>query len=487
MGNAEQMHAPCYNNTMTQTITAKYRLYVDDPTPLIRLSETYRDACNFVSERVASEGPVTELPDRKRFQKRFYATLRAKFGLKSQMAISVTWTVHARYSTLITQIRDSEKAAEAWDKRTAELEAKGRKPNTKRPKVIAWTLIRFRALQCDQVADRDWSIKVPAGEARGVISVNTLGKRLECPYTDKGFEQYRNCRRGTAKLVIRNDGKVFLHVSIDREVPDLPKGNPVTVVGVDRGLRFHAVAHDGKHTKFYSGREAAKVRARYKSTRQSLQKRGTPSSRRRLKRIGSRESRWMHDRNSCIAKTLVSDLEPGSVIVLEDLSGVRSATEVVKRKSRYLAVSWPYYDLQQQIEYKAAARGILVIYVNPVHTSQTCPHCGNVDKNARHRDRHEYVCPKCGFRTNDDRAAAMNIRARGMEQLDHKFRAGTRTLVSVPDGSRGRSQPPHDVTSPAGPSAPTECETAGIKARRPCQADGTGGQSQTPGLCPVGS
>lgn len=472
---------------MTQTITAKYRLYVDDSIPLIRLSETYRDACNFVSERVASEGPVTELPNRNRFQKRFYATLRAKFGLKSQMAISVTWTVHARYSTLITQIRDSEKAAEAWDKRKAELEAKGRKPNTKRPKVIAWTLIRFRALQCDQVADRDWSIKTSCSNGRGVISVNTLGKRLECPYTDKGYEQYRNCRRGTAKLVIRNDGKVFLHVSIDREIPDLPEGSPVTVIGVDRGLRFHAVTHDGKHTKFYSGREAAKVRAHYKSTRQSLQKRGTPSSRRRLKRIGSRESRWMHDRNSCIAKTLVSDLEPGSVIVLEDLSGVRSATEVVKRKSRYLAVSWPYYDLQQQIEYKAAAKGIMVIYVNPAHTSQTCPHCGNVDKNARHRDRHEYVCPKCGFRTNDDRAAAMNIRARGMEQLDHKFRAGTRTLVSVPDGSRGRSQPPHDVTSPAGPSALTECETTGIKAGRPCQAASTGGQSQTPGLCHAGS
>ena len=61
------------------------------------------------------------------------------------------------------------------------------------------------------------------------------------------------------------------------------------------------------------------------------------------------------------------------------------------------------------------------------------------------------------------------------------------TLVSVPDGSRGRGQPPHDVTSPAGPSAPTECETTGIKAGRPCQADGTGGQSQTPGLCPAGS
>ena len=112
------------------------------------------------------------------------------------MPISVIRTIHARYSTLITQIRDSEKVAAAWDKRKAELEAKGRKPNTKRLKVIAWTLIRFRALQCDQVADRDWSVKVLAGEARGVISVSTLGKRLECPYTDKGFEQYRSCRRG---------------------------------------------------------------------------------------------------------------------------------------------------------------------------------------------------------------------------------------------------------------------------------------------------
>ena len=40
-------------------------------------------------------------------------------------------TVLARYSTLITQIRDSEKEAERWDKRKEELEAKGRTQNTK--------------------------------------------------------------------------------------------------------------------------------------------------------------------------------------------------------------------------------------------------------------------------------------------------------------------------------------------------------------------
>ena len=35
-----------------------------------------------------------------------------------------------------------------------------------------------------------------------------------------------------------------------------------------------------------------------------------------------------------------------------------------------------------------------------------------------HRDRHEYICPKCGFCTNDDRAATINIRERGMDKLN---------------------------------------------------------------------
>ena len=34
---------------MTQTITIRYRLYVDDSTPLVEVSEAYRDACNHIS------------------------------------------------------------------------------------------------------------------------------------------------------------------------------------------------------------------------------------------------------------------------------------------------------------------------------------------------------------------------------------------------------------------------------------------------------
>ena len=97
---------------MRQTITAKYRLYVDVPTPLVRMSEAYRDACNFVSEYIFDKGK-DNVPAERIIHDDLYLGLRSKFGIKSQMAQSVIKTVNARYLTLLAQIRDSEKAAEA--------------------------------------------------------------------------------------------------------------------------------------------------------------------------------------------------------------------------------------------------------------------------------------------------------------------------------------------------------------------------------------
>ena len=109
---------------MTQTITIRYRLYVDDPTPLVEVSEAYRDACNHISEYMFGRG-INDVPSFRELHDSLYLQLRTLYGLKAQMAQSAMRTVLARYSTLITQIRDSEKAAEAWDKRKAELEARG--------------------------------------------------------------------------------------------------------------------------------------------------------------------------------------------------------------------------------------------------------------------------------------------------------------------------------------------------------------------------
>jgi putative transposase len=81
----------------------------------------------------------------------------------------------------------------------------------------------------------------------------------------------------------------------------------------------------------------------------SLQQVGTPSSRRRIKAIGQRENRWMQDVNHQVSKALVETNPDGTMFVIEDLTGIRSATERVKVKNRYVSVSWSYYDLEQKI------------------------------------------------------------------------------------------------------------------------------------------
>ena len=70
---------------MTQTITIRYRLYVDDPTPLVEVSEAYRDACNHISEYMFDRG-MDDVPSFRELHDRLYFRLRTLYGLKAQMA-----------------------------------------------------------------------------------------------------------------------------------------------------------------------------------------------------------------------------------------------------------------------------------------------------------------------------------------------------------------------------------------------------------------
>lgn len=51
--------------------------------------------------------------------------------------------------------------------------------------------------------------------------------------------------------------------------------------------------------------------------------------------------------------------------MLEDLTGVRKATEQVRTKQRYVTVSWCYYEFRKMLEYKALLTGSRVIAVAP--------------------------------------------------------------------------------------------------------------------------
>jgi len=126
----------------------------------------------------------------------------------------------------------------------------------------------------------------------------------------------------------------------------------------------------------------------------------------------------MNDVNHCVSKALVRSYPENTLFVLEDLTGVRNATERVSERNRYVSVSWSFYDLEQKICYKAALAGQEVINVPPAYTSQRCPVCGYVHRNNRNKRTHVFCCKSCGYTSNDDRTAAMNLHNLGKKYLN---------------------------------------------------------------------
>ena len=366
---------------MNVTVTAKLQVIVTPKqrTTLDQTMEVYRQACNYVS------GHIFETHDLKMISlhNALYRTLREQFGLKAQMTQSVLKTVIARYRTILENQKE-------------------------------WIRAKFVRPQYDLVWNRDYSLL--KGE---LFSLNTLEGRVKLPYHSEGMEKYfdGNYSFGTAKLVNKH-GKYYLHVPVTAEVRE-PDGSEIkNVVGVDRGINFIIATYDSDHKSgFVSGRKIKQKRAEYKRLRKELQMRKTPSSRRRLKAIGGRENRWMQDVNHCVSKALVNQNPKHTLFVLEDLKEIRSATEKVRQKDRYVSVSWSFFDLEQKIRYKALLNESSVINVDPRNTSQKCPKCGCIESSSRDKKRHLFCCKGCGYRSNDDRIGAMNLYRMGISYL----------------------------------------------------------------------
>ena len=367
---------------MEQTITAKVQVYApaEVRSLLNNTMNTYSKACNFVSEYIFKTHTLNQVE----LNKDLYYLIREKFNLKSQMTQSVLKTVIAKYKTILTNQKE-------------------------------WIKPVFNKPQYDLVWNRDYSI------TENKFSVNTLAGRVKLDYAKKYMSKYFNNEKylfGTAKLVYKKN-KYFLHIPVTYKIRDHSLSDICNVVGIDRGINFVIATYDSKHKSgFVSGKKIKQKRAGYSKLRKKLQMRHTPSARRRLKAIGQRENRWMQDVNHQVSKALVNSNPKHTLFVLEDLTGIRNATERVKTKDRYVSVSWSFYDLEQKLKYKAIKNESTVINVDPKYTSQCCPICGHIEKSNRNKKKHLFRCKNCGYSSNDDRIGAMNLYRKGIEYLE---------------------------------------------------------------------
>jgi putative transposase len=210
----------------------------------------------------------------------------------------------------------------------------------------------------------------------------------------------------TADLLFRH-GVWWLHVVVTVPAPDLAPTDQL--VGVDLGIVRPAVT---SNNQFLGKRGWKAVEGRLFHLKRALQKKGTKSAKRHLKRVRWKQARFRRTNDHILSKQIVASVEPGATLVLENLTDIRKCSKIRKRTVTSRRVhSWSFAQLKFFVAYKAEERGCMVVAVDPRHTSQACSCCGHTARNNR-RSRGRFVCRACGYELHADLNAARNIAAK---------------------------------------------------------------------------
>ncbi len=131
-----------------------------------------------------------------------------------------------------------------------------------------------------------------------------------------------------------------------------------------------------------------------------------------LERVKQGERNFTRTYNHTLSKKIVEFalLHRAGTIKMELLEGYGKDENGQDEKSKFILRFWSYYELQSMIEQKAQAAGIVVLKIDPYHTSQKCHACGEKGK----RDKAKFTCenPACKQHEkeqNADHNAAINI------------------------------------------------------------------------------
>src|SRR3990167_1037072 len=211
------------------------------------------------------------------------------------------------------------------------------------------------------------------------------------------FDEWTVCE---SRLRMDKRGRAFFLFTFSKEVDAVNGCSQSSVLGIDLGVNNLAVCSDGR---FYNSGKVKQIKRKFKFLRSKLQRKGTRSAKRLLKKISGRETRYMAWTNHCISKNIVSNYD-GNKIIMEDLKGIRTIRR--GRRMNYWISNWSYFQLQNFVQYKAERKGISVVKVRPNYTSQICHKCGQLGV----RLSGCFLCSHCGLTSySADLNAAKNL------------------------------------------------------------------------------
>jgi len=340
----------------TRTICCKLLTTPTIADALKETSERFSDACNHVLKIAFVEKTHNAI----KLHKLCYAEVRKLFGLSANLAVRAIRRVVACMT---------------------KLKGKRKRPKAFKPKSIDYDARIFSYRERDET-----------------VSLTTIRGRVRMPMILG--EHQRKALKGqnpTSATVINKGGVWTIHIVVEFEV--YPK-NGDGVMGVDLGITNIATTSTGLRIEGKGRQDFKQKRAK---VRASLQSKGKQSTKKVLKKLSGYENRKIKHENHVLSKQLVEEAKRHKIGVIrfEQLKDIRSRTKTWNKHLNRMVAGWSFYQLQQFVEYKAAAFGISVEFVNPAYTSQTCHQCFNLGS----RNGEQFNCLTCGKQHADVNAS----------------------------------------------------------------------------------
>ena len=241
------------------------------------------------------------------------------------------------------------------------------------------------------------SISLPSSKRnkRVVVKFQTYDK----------FNELASIYTMTDPLIFMKNNEIWLSVTFN--VPSKPVVDE-TYLGVDLGIRRIFTTSDGLS---YKGKELNALKRKIRYNRRKLQSKGTKSAKRKLKKLAHKERNVNKNYTHLICNKILDTDK--SVIVLEDLKGIKQKTsktkEGFKRTKHNNRISQvPLFMIKEVLTYKATHVGKRVESVSPSYTSQI--DCMTCKRDGQRKGCRYYS--STGVIYDADWNAAINIRNR---------------------------------------------------------------------------
>ncbi|MDJ0598484.1 MAG: transposase [Crocosphaera sp.] len=227
------------------------------------------------------------------------------------------------------------------------------------------------------------------------------------------------------------------YVSIRIENKDVPQSNPKdleqvkTVIGCDLGIKKLLALSNGELIENPQFEKRLSKRKTIRQRRASRKRIGSFNQKKAYAKLARLDQKIVNQREDHQWKIAHHLVLKADVIVLEALNiqgmikKCRSKQDEngkflkngqsAKRGLNRLIRDCSWGNLTEKIESVAAKFGSICLNVNPKFTSQKCSHCGHIQKENRNKER--FLCLNCGFFSDADIQASVNIGIKGLETL----------------------------------------------------------------------